>query len=1140
MIDDGYEPNNDIPEASNVGQSGYLADMAQYDFDYYEIYVLSGNTLFVNLTGESTEYYNMELYDSAYSYLSGGVSDYPGQIGLTWTNYDSNNRSVYVRVIGDNYGALYNLDYSQYIEDDVYEENDFVYEATWISPSHYDLIQLDSDWFNITIPAGDMLNISLNFDGAKNNIQLFLFNESGGVLDSSTSPDSWEQVTHYAEYTQTVSFHVFGENNGEPYCMDVLSYYYIPEPVDDGFEENDYRHEASWIVPDYYYDLYQGDDDWYNISVAPGYILEVEIWFNGSANDIDMQFFDNSGNDMGGSYSVSDYESFSYYNMQDWQNISFRVYGYNNYELYTMEVELFEDNTDDWMEDNDYNAQRSWLGLPFGGCNLRNFDEDWYEFHLESGDVADLKFVNFDNGNSLRVEIWDQSWTSVFDVTVSIPHTISVEANSGPMDYYVRVTGVNMGGYYDMEVFLNGIGPNSDDSFEPNDYDGDAAFLGLPFEDWGLRSFNEDWYQIYLDAGDYVDIYVWNSNPADYLRLVMYDTEWNEIKNQTLYSDTTGPIYVNPAVSGNYYILITTDSYDFYGNHYDLRIDLNGQQVDTDDWAEDNDDRANSYMLTGPGYFDSLVCKDEDWFSFGPVFEQETLRIELRYDRVNFLGLELVDETGSPHGFSIYEETWGKTLEWTAHGNYTNVYFRISGDYDTWYAFDLFLDVNDDWMEENDVFEDAWGLYLPFKEPGLMNWDDDWFNFYLNYDDLIEIKIDNLQVDELYLEFRSQNNDYSETMILYQGENTFNFTCSNPQDYYLLVYGPDVGGVYDLNILLNGQEENGDDWMEENDGINDAWDISFGRHDGLTQFDLDWYRVWLEPNDQLEVELYYDNQGGNVYIRIDGPNNGDWYDLELKLTPGTVNPISPSMDWVAFDSGDWAEWDASVEVFSETENSSIYEGMLRGDITNVFLTNHSVAVESNMQWNNIPMDYLEGLTSGAYDFNIEADGFAYPAYFGFASTFVGKGFHYAETQLLFENLEGFTYQILDSGRTLELESVASADLYFKMRITYTEEGLLKEIIWEGDFVDPAGIAFGKGKINLMLRDASFWDGTNTDDPTNNGTTPDDGGGDDGGDPFSGFDLSSIPGFPLEIVGSVLGFTIIAMIVVVKKKSKKLF
>jgi len=551
----------------------------------------------------------------------------------------------------------------------------------------------------------------------------------------------------------------------------------------------------------------------------------------------------------------------------------------------------------------------------------------------------------------------------------------------------------------------------------------------------------------------------------------MYDSTWNVLTNQTLYSGTTGPIYINSAVSGNYFILITSDSNEFHGNHYDLRIDLNGQQTQpmTDDWAEENDERSNSYMLTGPGNFDGLVCQDDDWFGLGPVFEQETLRIELQYDKVQSLSIELVDETGSPHGYFITDESWGKVLEWTAGFNNTNVYFRIGGDYGTWYNFSLFL-----------------------------------------------------------------------------GDNTNNTSA--------------------------------DDWMEENDAISNAYDIEFDRHNGLTQLDLDWYRVWLEPNDQLEVFLYYDtalvgiwmdldlyeldgavenhlvagtsnggheslgwtngNQGQYVYIRVDGPNNGDWYDLEVKLNGGTVNPMDPSLDWVAFTVDDWAEWEASVEVFSETGNSTFYEGSLRGDINNVQLTDHSVAVDANMQWTNIPMEYLAGFVSGAYKFDIEGDGFAYPSYFGFASTFVGKGFHYADQQPIFTNLDGFTYQILDNGLTLEIESVASADMFMKMRVTYTEEGLLKEISMEGDFMDATGAKFAKGKIKLNLLDASFLDGTSTDNSTTDDTTSDGGDG-DGENPFSGFDISSIPGFPLEIIGSVLGFSIIAMIVVVKKKSKKM-
>ena len=1059
------EPNNDFGSASTIYHPGNYDRNWLGEEDWFRYNVSSGEEIEVRLNdmGSSEPMY-FEIYNSTNDpYMTSWEQD--GSQYASFTNYDSD-QFYYIRVYTNGMYMTYGYQLeikSPFIElsDDWLEENDALSSATWIGPSHYDLIQMDPDWFNTTIPGGDLLEISLNFNGMSNDIDLYLYDQYGTEINSSTGIEGWEYVSYYAENTMNVSFLVTGNGNGEPYCMDVSSSYIPIGPSDDGFEENDDREHAAWISSGYYSDLYQGDDDWYNISVSPGYVLDVELWFNGANNDIDLEFYDYLGNPIGGSYSVSDYESYSFNIVQDWQNIYIRVYGYGNFEQYSMDVEVYMD-TDDWMEPNDYDNEANFLNLPFGAENLRNFDDDWYDFHLLTNDYVDIYFNRMDTTNPLQVEIWTQSWNLVYNVTVWGPHTINVENYDIPSDYRMRVSGYNVGDSYDLEISLNGIGVNSDDWFEPNDNSGESIGLILPFEDWGLRSFNEDWYDIYLASGDYIDLYVWNSNSADNLRLVVFDPYWNEIKNQTIYEDSNGPIYINPAESGTYYILITSEYNEFYGNHYDLRIDLNGQQFNNDDWAEPNDIQTNAYQLSNNDYYNDLVCKNEDWFYFGPILNQETLTVKLEYNKqVNNLGIELFDATGTWHGFQITEESWGKTLTWTAGGNYNNVFLLISGDYDT---------------------------------------------------------------------------------------------------------------LYTLDIRVGGSTSPQDDWAEENDDINSAKEIPFDRHNGLTQLDLDWYKVWLYPMDSLTVDLYYDtalpgnwmdvelfemvngvenklltgtfnngykslswtngNEGKNIYIKVNGRNLGDWYDLDIKVNGGG-SPTTPSMDWIAFNTGDWAEWDATFEIFSEGGDSAFYNGSLRGDINSAQLSDHSVKVGSNMQWNNIPTEYLQGWIQGTYDFDIEGDGFAYPAYFGFASVFVGKGFHYSESQPIFSNLFDTTYTILDEGRTLEVEYNPSDGPYYKMRITYSEDGLLKEIVLEGDFVDATGTIFAKGKVNLILSSSSFMDETKTDDTNSNST--------DGGDnPFEGFDFSSIPGFPTEIIGSVLGLTIIAMIVVVKKKSKKGF
>ncbi|WP_371802234.1 hypothetical protein [Candidatus Lokiarchaeum ossiferum] len=1070
--DDWAEENDDYYQAEYIGESGNLLEMQQWDDDYYSIEVMPNNRLMVNFTSDPTDWYDMQLYDIGNIYLWSAGSQESGKLWLNWTNTGTEDVNITIRIYGNNNGKLYWVSYGQELvtggTDDWAEENDDYYHARHIGGSGYlsEMQQWDDDYYSIEVMPNNRLMVNFTSDPTDwYDMQLY---DIGNIyLWSASSEESgklWLNWTNTGTENVNITILITGNGNGKLYWVSYGQELVTSETDDDEFEPNDNREQAAWISGGYYPDLYQGNDDWYNISVAAGYVLEVELWFNGSSNDIDFELYNSLGGPIGGSYSVTDYESFIFHNLQESQTLSLRVYGNNNFQPYTMNVNIYPDS-DDWMEENDYSTQACFLGLPFEGKNLRNFDDDWYEFHLEPNDIAEIHFDPKDASNPLQVEIWEQNGDLVFNVTVWGLHTISVEAYTNPNDYTMRVSGSNYGGIYDMEILLNGVSVNTDDWMEDNDESSTATSLNLPFEEWGLRSMDEDWYSFWMEGGDFIDVFVWNSNPTDYLRLVIYDPSWNVIKNQTIYGDSNGPIYINPAESGFYFILITTDFTEFHGNHYDLRVDLNDQRFVHDDWAEENDVQTSPYSLANNDYYSDLVCLDDDWFVFGPIMSQETLHVELRYDTVSNLVIELFDGTGAYHGFQVDDQTWGKVLTWTAGGYFSNAYLLVSGDYNTPYTLDL-----------------------------------------------------------------------------------------------------------RVGTAVN------DDWAEENDDISSAKDLSINRHNGLIQNDMDWYKIWLEPNDLLDIILEYDNalpglwmdldlyewsstaesllvsgtndNGKNklsytnenlakyVYIRVNGPNNGDWYDLDLTLNPST-SPEEPSLDWVAYNSGDFAEWDATVEVFTEGGNSTLFEGSLRGDITDVQLGEHSVIVSSNMQWSNIPTEYLQGWITGAYNFDIEGDGFAYPAYFGFASVFVGDGFHYSDTQKIFTNIFDTSYDILDDGRTLEVEYNPSEGPYYKMRVTYTEDGFLKEISIEGDFVDAVGNIFAYGKIHLLLSSSSVVEEIKTDDTMTNSTDDGNGTGADS-NPFSGFDLSSIPGFPAEIIGGVLGLTIIAMIVAVKKKSKKVF
>jgi hypothetical protein len=69
--------------------------------------------------------------------------------------------------------------------DDPYEDNDTMETAAAMTPGTYSNLQsLDDDWYKVNIPAGQDLIVTINFDSANGNLDLYLYDPDGNYLDS--------------------------------------------------------------------------------------------------------------------------------------------------------------------------------------------------------------------------------------------------------------------------------------------------------------------------------------------------------------------------------------------------------------------------------------------------------------------------------------------------------------------------------------------------------------------------------------------------------------------------------------------------------------------------------------------------------------------------------------------------------------------------------------------------------------------------------------------------------------------------------------------------------------------------------------------------------------------------------------------
>ncbi|GAH84728.1 unnamed protein product, partial [marine sediment metagenome] len=199
--------------------------------------------------------------------------------------------------------------------------------------------------------------------------------------------------------------------------------------------------------------------------------------------------------------------------------------------------------------------------------------------------------------------------------------------------------------------------------------------------------------------------------------------------------------------------------------------------------------------------------------------------------------------------------------------------------------------------------------------------------------------------------------------------------------YYIRVYGPNIGSVYDLYWEDLNPGMTGDDWMEDNDDFGSAWYVDPNYYSGLKMVfnDDDWFRTYLRNGDNLEVSIFFKHFEGDLELELYDPSGahrigsyssnddekitymadmaGDWrfrvyhafgtselhYDLDIWVNAGG----SPDDDYY--------EYNNEVDVFWKYDNG---EQMLNKDHPSFLAENertwlselHGLAAQEDHDW----------------------------------------------------------------------------------------------------------------------------------------------------------------------------------------------
>jgi len=484
-IDDYYEFNDDFTSAFYIWQNEWLSFIGksngepfvlgcldQSDDDFYEIYINYGHERSVielispNMLGDV----DFEIYNASYDFVTASYINMEHEI-FVFTF--SSTGPYYIRVFGDNDNSVYDLYFGFY--DDAYEENDYEYDAyylssyaaSWLSSIEGMGIQSDDDWYEVYLDPGELriyAQLTYIHEPGKNiDMEIWYYDYGFTLLAGSYDQDNDEHIDEIAPWSGTYYIKIFGDNAGNEYDLwweDRISH---GPGYDDNYEMNNYPDSAYDIGEDEQSWLRHGlgiqaDEDWFMIYMTPGFDrLIVNLTFHHSEGDIDIEVRDKENNLIIEGLSASDNEYINVI-LPSYGRYYLKIFGDdagNEYDLWWDDVRSTE--ADDRYEPNDnYGSafslseyKNTWLSEIDGyGVNL---NDDWYEFYVKFDSATLVVFLNYSfREGSIFLELHGSGPTMLIRSSTFRDHEIITYEIQTNGTYYLRVYGSNKGNVYDL------------------------------------------------------------------------------------------------------------------------------------------------------------------------------------------------------------------------------------------------------------------------------------------------------------------------------------------------------------------------------------------------------------------------------------------------------------------------------------------------------------------------------------------------------------------------------------------------------------------------------------------------------------------------------------------------------------------
>ncbi len=914
----GRPNNNEFANASDIrtNKGNWLPALGNGngtlgDVDYYLINASAGQQINIILNHSYSQgQMNISLWNITDVFATNNIP-----VDILTINYTVTIGGNYCIIVkGGDYPSAYTYDLWWSI-DDIYEDNDDFWSAKSLVPNllyqNLTIFYDDADWFKLdNLTYGDFLNISIFFSNSEGDLELELYNPSyvlkswsysftdkEEIVFNATDPGDWRIRVYHAVKNSDVNYTLDIRVNGSVF-------------VGDSFEPNE-DFANAWPIGSGYWnnlEIIGGDEDWFQLNLIVGDIIDIDIYFNTTEGNLELELWSPSPSSSGtlqvSSYSYTGYEYIYNYNITEAGNWRFRVFHKDKNSTVKYDLYLYVYMIDDAYEENDYiwnakditTSKNSWIS------GLRQKDDDLYNITLAPG--KDRIFVQIEflhAAGDIDMELYNNV-NGIIGTGNSVTDNEYIEVYFAPIvvetKYLIKIYGFpnDTSNTYALRWSDSGF---YDDIYEQNDNYSAAYNLSSNEASWlspdpgphppnmgpGIQ-WDDDWYIIEADPGEErLNVTVVPVFSLAYIRFEIYAYNGSNLVFPPMASINGTTIEINVPEPGFYCVRVFGDN---LGYGYDLWWE---DLPSSDDNYEENDFDWNAfYIPPNEGLpFGDGIQGDNDWYKFdlGPDVKQIYVELTFTHEYGN-IDLEL----------------WCWNL---------SVFTQIAGSYS--FDNDEFIDVNatqsrtyyilvfgenksnqydlrwspkgmDDFYEENDAWNQAWDLsnvediWLGslYSGEGIQG-DDDWYMIDVEMEEghlIVEINFDNFE-GNIDLEL------YDSSQSLLASSNTrdnyefVDYEFDSSGTYYIRVFGENKGNWYNLKWRTQDEAKDFyDDSYEPNNNRrfgyvlwDDEWTWLNNIAGLAVQGDDDWYKIDVTPGfEQLVVEVTFNHSAGDIDISI--------------------------------------------------------------------------------------------------------------------------------------------------------------------------------------------------------------------------------------------------------------------------------